>query len=357
LPARKQKRCKLILDIVHIGGGDDYIGPAENLLEIEGIKVNLYLFDIREDSSELILSEVSTNRKNLNCYVIPIGIADQPGILPFNINKFPLSSSFLPPSKKSQNYLPLFPGCDTWVENTLLERQISVKVRTLDMLVKNQVIPSPDFLSMDIQGMEFKALIGAANCLSESVLGVISEVEFSEIYENQGLFQDQSKYLDEKNFRLVELYNKQYWYEGLASGEGFLTVAEALFLRKLEIDRSLDPSFINSPDRLLKLALISMKFGRTGYSFRCMDLLHKSNSSIYSEFLNSGKYKKLFNMIQFIEKNTQNYESNSQYFIENPPQIGRTFGPLIYRKWVRFLQILKVYAYKKRVRFWLTGLK
>lgn len=264
------------LVVFHIGGGDEHIGPAKNLLTIEGIEIDLYVFEIIDEANYTSIP-LAGQDSNLRATLVPYGIGETDGQkVNFRVNKHKVSSSALLGSPVTLHNNPNYLGISDWAENVELDFTFETRLRSIDSLVESGEVPYPDFISMDIQGLELAALRGATNSLDKSVLGIFTESEFAEIYEGQGMFYDQLSFLEGKAFRLVDFESQQSWFFGPPIGKGFLTVAESFFLKHV-FDQSLsnDPSGKTpkgtvamsslNPQTLLKLALIAFSFERYSY--------------------------------------------------------------------------------------------
>lgn len=305
---------------------------------------------MRETSDSGLLKSIDFPGSDLSGYSVSVGIAGKPGVRRFLVNKHPLSSSLYPPNLDMSEMYCLFPNAMQWGENTELDYDLDIKVSTLDKLVQDKSIPMPDFLSMDIQGAEYETLLGSKFALQNSILGVISEVEFAEIYKGQGLFDDQHKLLREHNFKLAELLNNQYWYEGCPTNLGFLTVSEALFLKEVR------ESF--SSEALFKLALIAFAFERIGLTYKCLNFIRKNDIDFFNwkwKGPDNEKYKYVFHVFFNIDSDIEKLETNPLHFLNNPPNIIRKRRFKIYRRFLRLSQILRIYAIKYTVRKWFVG--
>ena len=115
----------------------------------------------------------------------------------------------------------LYQECHTWGENTLLDHSIDVQTNSLDVIVKELNLPKPDIFGMDIQGAEYATLIGAKSLLKNEIICIVTEIEFSEIYDGQGLFHEQHSLLNKNGFRLVDIMSQQFWHPSPAIGKGF----------------------------------------------------------------------------------------------------------------------------------------
>lgn len=82
---------------------------------------------------------------------------------------------------------------------------VTVTCDTLDhVLAKMPSFPA-EFIKLDTQGSEYEILKGAVKTLEKKCLGVLCEVEFFEVYENQKTFSDVDKLLKSHGFCLYGL--------------------------------------------------------------------------------------------------------------------------------------------------------
>lgn len=235
--------------VYHVGGGDADIGPISQVRKA-GFALKVITFEALDGTC----------------------IADKDGEEDFYVNTSPLSSGLLPPNPRYMGETAKTMA-STWGANTELERKIRVKTTTIDELAKAR--PQPDVLSLDVQGAELRALRGASQTL-KNVLCVVAEVEFAPIYQGQPLFHDQAAFLDPYGFRLMDLFFVQAWHQGPQFGLGFLTVAEAAWLR---FDyENLTPSQVET------LAKIAAGFGRMSYA---LVLLHHLKGEVSDPWLKS----------------------------------------------------------------------
>ena len=287
------------LVIFHIGGGDEHIGPANNLMSISGLDIELYVFEIIEDEGYTTIP-LSGKGSNVVATLVPYGIGGIDGQeVTFRVNKHRVSSSVLPGSKVTLQNNPNYPGISDWAENVELDFTFEARLRSIDSLVESGALPPPDFISMDIQGLELAAMQGATESLDRSVLGIFTESEFTEIYEGQGMFYEQLSFLEAKAFRLVGFESEQNWFFGPPIGKGFLTVAESFFLKHV-INQGL-PNIQSentpkgtvdmatlTPEKLLKLALIAFSFERYSYFHYILSYLKDSHPSFFSSLSKGG---------------------------------------------------------------------
>lgn len=110
----------------------------------------------------------------------------------------------------------------------------SANVVTIDSLER-----TPDFLKLDIEGNELDALHGAEIALSDSLLGIRSEVQFNEVWNNAPFFSDIDSYLRSKGFQLL---NIDYDGKGVAKSRfaetnrfGTLLTSDAVWIASPEL--------------------------------------------------------------------------------------------------------------------------
>ena len=171
---------------------------------------------------------------------------------PFYNNRTSASSGLLPAALESLDYIQ--ENGKPWRSEAELVNVEGIQTETLDHYCQESGL-WPDFLSMDIQGAEFEVLKGGGQALSR-LLGIVTEVEFRQIYRGQALFADIAAHLAAQGFQFITLYVPQYWKLRPGDTLKVLTVGEALFLRRPETVRGADRS---------KLAQIAKCFGLEGY--------------------------------------------------------------------------------------------
>ena len=361
------KELKLV--VFHIGGGDEDVGPTEALLKLKGVKLDLYIFEIIDETNYTEVKRFS-NFPNVNARIVPFGIGEYENeIVNVNVNKHQLSSSILPPSRLTQNNNPAYPGILDWEENTLLNYRFKATLSSIDVLIADGKLPKPDFLSLDIQGYELRALIGAKETVLKDVLGIVLESEFSEIYEGQHLFPEQSIFLRKSGFRLFELFNPQKWYVGPVFGKGFLTVVESLYFKYLieidaldDLDKNGFEDIKNIPEeKILKLAIIAFAFGCYSYFFTLFSYLKNNNKEYFESLSLDGETLKFVKFHEKVFKHwnrldlthsslTKNFEKKFKKDLEAITHLKFTghsefdlfylsFKKLVYKKLPRLLKI------------------
>ena len=303
------------LDIViyHIGGEGGY-GPIEKVLKTFTNNCMLVIFEARSDTSDLVRKK-ELGQSNIPVFIVNKCVSERAGKTSFRINKFPLSSSIFPPSPQAVNEHVVYEHCHTWGENTELSSLVEMDTVSIDQIVGAGIAPPPDVLSIDAQGAEYLIWKGAKNTLREYALCVVSEVEFFEIYADQGLLNDQMEILGSLGFRLVDILNTQYWHPAAASGKGFLTVGEAVFFRLLENILEEKNEHLGTFHKIVKLAGIASAFSRLSYCLKIFTHLEKYYPEHFYKLKDHDKYRELDSFYKFTQKDMHKYEMNNRYFL------------------------------------------
>lgn len=291
---------KLKIKIHHIGGIGE-CGPIEALRSFKD-DIQWVIYDA-EDSS---LSSLKTLEKKDHLLINKcIGAINSKG--KFNVVVNQSASSMLMPAlaAKFYTYAPKLGSALVWGEHTRVVKTVDIDINTLDELMNNQIIPEADFLSVDAQGGELDIINGASGMLGSSIVGVVCEVEFAELYEGQPLFCDIQDRLRKDNFRFCDIYSSMYFnvypYPKVLHGKGFYTVGEALFLKDAgvlmnELAQESNIEFsekdVYNVVKLLKIAAIAVAFDQLDFGLKIMQDL---------------KSKKLISLEELVNKTQCNY--------------------------------------------------
>ena len=232
--------------------------------------------------------------------VLPYCLADRAEKKTLHITYDPYSSSLLEPNPAYGGFYASIGTYDALIRETsrVMERR-PVDSTTIDALVSNGTAPAPDFLSIDVQGCTYEVLLGAAEALRTTTIGLLVEAEFHEYYKGEKLFGDISRLATEKGFHFAHFERISQHGPHLAPlgfrGTGFDYHADALFLRSIESVLASGPDDDTRYLLLRKLAFASLVLNQTEYAVRCLeaartlspsaDLLHALASTAYDPFL------------------------------------------------------------------------
>lgn len=142
------------------------------------------------DIDQAVCEELNANSPAFYEY-FPYAIGKQNGPAKFYQTRDPMCSSLLEPNT---SLLSRYNG----MESAFVEEIIDIDTITIDDFLKSNAITHIDALKIDVQGAELDVFLGAEEAL-QSILGIVSEVEFVELYRNQPLFGDISKHLAKRD--------------------------------------------------------------------------------------------------------------------------------------------------------------
>jgi hypothetical protein len=94
-------------------------------------------------------------------------------------------------------------------ETTRIKLETIRVEQLLDEWSNNTEFKMPNFVNLDIQGAELKALKGFGNYL-EQVDYVYSEINTKCLYKNCALLPEMNEFLEQKGFRMVEIKHTQH---------------------------------------------------------------------------------------------------------------------------------------------------
>lgn len=158
--------------------------------------------------------------------VIMAALGDNKGKATFNINVSRPTNSLLPPGEALQ------PDLQTLCQ---LVEQVEVEILTIDDYCAAQAVDRVDIIKLDLQGYDYKALLGAKTALQGARV-VLIEVLFVEIYQGCHLFPDVLRLLGECGYTLYTLCGLHY------GNHDELLWADAIFINSASHGRVLPPT-------------------------------------------------------------------------------------------------------------------
>jgi len=323
------------LRVFHVGGRGG-MGPVECLLGL-GENLSLSVFEANIESEDDSWSDYDSiindyaKRYGVRLSVVPQCLSNCVGKKEFHINVMPDCSSLLKMSPQAKNYARMDRGKYRiiWGEICQPTRNVEIDVTTLDELYDKRLIYLPHVLSMDVQGAEYEILEGASKALQGDLLGMVTEVEFREMYEDQKLFTEQYTLLKKHQFSLFDLLNIEYWYSGPILDKGALTVAEALFLRDFQyfIAKYKEPAQLLS--NLSKLAIVAYYFGRSSYAFEIMVYIMDNWQYEWNMLIKRSNARYLYELMEFyqntkaLQPQMEKVPTYSEFMANSPSTLPR----------------------------------
>lgn len=158
-----------------------------------------------------------------------------------------------------------------------IKTELPVTMTTVNHFCAKNKIQNVDILLLDVQGSELDVIKGASSVIS-SVLSVIVEVEFSQIYKDQPLFSDIDVVLRQNQLSLFDLAVHNRHLPRAASPiqgiefPGQLLWGDATYLKDLFLIND-DKVLTASPSVILKLVCIADILGFIDYSLEIAEHL------------------------------------------------------------------------------------
>lgn len=168
------------------------------------------------------MEEASIHQSAQNTTFLPFFIGDG-GSYTFHINRPDATSSLLPFNT------PLISGL-VGLSDLHTEKTEKVETKTLDEALKDE--KTIDFLKLDIQGFELKALQSAPQVMQRTNV-IHCEVSFAEIYQGQAFFSELELFMRQAGFMFVDFSHLcRYAYHGdYTNHRDRLGWGDAIFLR------------------------------------------------------------------------------------------------------------------------------
>lgn len=161
-----------------------------------------------------------------NVRVVMAALGESKGKASFNINVSRPTNSLLPPGDALQSDLQSL--CK-------LVEKVEVDIITIDAYCEEQSLSQVDIIKLDLQGYDYKALLGAQTALRGTRV-VLIEVLFVEIYKGCNLFPDVLRLMGELGYTLFTLCGLHY------GSHDELLWADAIFVNSASPGRGVLPS-------------------------------------------------------------------------------------------------------------------
>lgn len=197
-------------------------------------KGKIYSLEPVEENFKVLSKNLNPYPNELSIYsnvkIFPFALADKTGGLKFYVSDFQNqgvpggSSSLLPPKEHLK-----------FDNDVTFNKVVTVKAFTLDEFAKLYHIGDKiDFMWLDMQGFELNML--KASTLVKKTKLIYMEVEFVEAYENQYLYPEIKKWMEDNGFILLALdFDEKVGIEGsktIKPGNGLPYYGNALFLNR-----------------------------------------------------------------------------------------------------------------------------
>lgn len=209
------------VDPVIIDGGAHRGGSVEAFSEYAP-QAQFHCFE-PDPSLAQEISRLFSDRTHVR--VVMAALGDAKGKATFNINVSRPTNSLLAPGDALQ------PDLQSLCE---LVEQVEVDIVTIDTYCETQKLDRVDIIKLDLQGYDYKALLGAKTALLGARV-VLIEVLFVEIYKGCNLFPDVLQFMGECGYTLFTLCGLHY------GTQDELLWADAIFVNSASHRRDLLP--------------------------------------------------------------------------------------------------------------------
>lgn len=255
--------------------------------EIFAPNLTIYGFDADAEACQAANDELQARKVNWTEKHIPLALWKSEGKSTLFITKYPGCSSLYPPS---EYYIEHFAGNSELIK---LAHTQEVETTTLDNFCNSQDIAEIDFIQLDIQGAELPVLEGASQILKQGTLGIITEVEFTELYTGQPLFSDLDIYLRNNGFTLFDLTHMHRDMRKMPvisqKHQGAMVWGDAFYFRDF-LREDLSTS-LKTPEKIFKLACIADVLSFPDYALELLAYLTL-------QYGQDGKYNFADNIIE-----------------------------------------------------------
>lgn len=154
--------------------------------------------------------------------IFNFGLSDNSGQADFYSNIYSPTNSLLKTESLANSI---------WGDNLLDSKEvITVKLKTLDEVVLENKIDRIDILKIDVQGAEYKVIIGGEKTLKKGIVKIVyTEIITLPTYQGQTDLESMIRLFREMDFELFSIYNNSY------SNEGRLRQIDAIFTYKEKV--------------------------------------------------------------------------------------------------------------------------
>lgn len=196
---------------------------------------------------------------------IPAAIAGKTGTQTLHIAQDPVSSSLLPP-------IAAFAARFNKTAHSTIVDTVEVETYALDAAMDKFDIPLPDFIKLDVEGVELDILKNAPKALRNAT-AIKIEVAFPMLRENQPAAWELEAFLTWQGFELLAIIQPAHWRrhghiahpmvsrEEIPYSRGQLIHCDYLFMRRPDALSPADSDPETAAARRLRAAWIAMAYG------------------------------------------------------------------------------------------------
>ena len=242
-----------IFDIGARGGFDTSLWPVAFATEAIGFEPNPDEFELLKAADDDVW---------MNLRILPVAVSGENGITTLNVPSDPVGASLLGPTK-------LYGPAQTKTQFFDVVETHQVETETLDHILTHFDLSPPEYLKLDIEGVELEVLKSSPITLNHT-MAVKVEVAYGKHRADQPLASEIMTFMEQQGFVLMDLIEPSHWRTTstvphplmdktpIPYSRGQIAHGDLLYYRR--------PHLLNAGDtidvgRHLQLALIAMSFG------------------------------------------------------------------------------------------------
>jgi FkbM family methyltransferase len=196
-----------------------HVGQTAERLVSAFPRASIYSFEPDPHSFAMLRALADTNSR---IEAVNAAVGDCDGDATFFVNRFDQTNSLLKADPGAHQYLLDSSGLTP-------QSEVRVPVLTLDRFCAARGIDRIDVLKLDAQGYELRILDGAQQLLIRRAVPLIYlEVCFVRFYQGQPLFPDVYRYLFDRGYRLVWLYENNFHTHFYSLGANAIFIHESI---------------------------------------------------------------------------------------------------------------------------------
>ena len=227
-----------------------------------------FSYDVFDADASANIQESSKVLGRWQIHAFGVGDADAERIL--NVNLGPTVSSLFQSGLEEDSEWFHELGRADYILSRVLQpvRTETITVRSVDSMVDEGLIPSPNWLRIDAQGAESEILRGAAEAIRNTCVACTIETNFTDMYTVGKTFGVVHDFLDRLGWFLASfepICGSPFRYPFGVRGRSIPFAADSLYLR--------DPRSISGEDELKAAALISTCIGFTEFGVAALTRL------------------------------------------------------------------------------------
>ncbi|OGT60069.1 MAG: hypothetical protein A3E85_02640 [Gammaproteobacteria bacterium RIFCSPHIGHO2_12_FULL_45_12] len=244
------------IDIGARGGAHDLVEPIAKYTAVLG-------FEPDQEECVRLMKNPDVYQPWANFVLKPVALADKKGEAELKLLSASTNHSLLSPNVKfTKRY-----GMTKWEEVGRCQLQTD----TLDAVLYSDDMKDfswGEFIKIDTQGTEYEILCGSKKVLAQQTLGVVTEVAFCELYQDQKLFSDVAAFMRDQGFSFYGFTNLHTRSKKLLNKKSYATRERLIYTDAIFLKDPLPGGYVDliSPRGCYALFVIALLLGFYDYA-------------------------------------------------------------------------------------------